>query len=311
MRIALIGRTRWLLDTGYLLLEQGHQIVSVATSKAEPFYQCSAHDFELLARAAGADFLGEVKLSDSGVRQRIQASGADLAVSINWPTIVGAEVTSIFPMGVINAHCGDLPKYRGNACPNWAILNGEAQIGLCTHQMAPGDVDAGPIYLRSYFPVSEDTYIGDVYEWLDREVPTLLVRTIDRIVSDNLVAVPQPTDPSLALRCFPRRPEDGRINWCRSVDDVHRLVRASSRPFAGAFSMLMDGRRVTIWRARRFEYGLPFCAVPGQVMLRVDGDPVIACQTGALRLEDIEVEGAAIDEAKAIVGRSLRARLLS
>lgn len=309
MKIAVLGRTRWLLDTARALMASGHDIVAVATAKSEPFYRCGPEDFVSLASGAGTVGFGVVSLSDVAVRERLRACGAELAVSINWPTIVGADVIGLFPRGVVNAHCGDLPRYRGNACPNWAILNGEERIGLCAHMMEPDEVDAGAVILRDYLPVGSDTYIGDVYAWLNQRVSTLLVEAIEGLEAGRLVPQPQPTDPSLALRCYPRRPEDGRIEWKVDVAQIYRLVRASSRPFEGAFSYLDDGRRVTVWRARPFAHDLPFCAVPGQVMLRAGSDPVIACGRGALRLEELEIDGLDAHAAKRAVGGSVRGRL--
>lgn len=310
MRIALLGRTRWLVDAGEALRSAGHDIVVVATARDEPFYRCGPEDFAALAARSGADFLGVVSLADPAVRDRLASARADLAVSINWPVVVGADVIELFPRGVVNAHCGDLPRYRGNACPNWAILNGEERIGLCAHMMEAGALDAGPVLLRDYLPVADDTYIGDVYAWLDRRIPTIITDAISGLARGELTPAPQPADPSLALRCYPRRPEDGRIDWRQSVAAIHRLVRASSRPFAGAFATLEDGRRLTIWRARPFAHETPFCAVPGQVMLRAQGDPVIACGSGALRLEEVEVEGMEGEDGRPLAGRSVRARLL-
>lgn len=310
MKIAILGRTRWLISTADACATAGHTIVAVATTRSESFYRCGTDDFAALAKRTGADYLGKVSLSLPEVQARLATTGADIALSINWPTIVGAEVIDLFPLGIVNAHCGDLPRYRGNACPNWAILNGDPHIGLCAHKMAPDAVDAGPILLKDYFPVSVNTYIGDIYAWLDGRIPTLLAAAIDGLARGTVTPIPQPTDPALALRCYPRRAEDGRIDWRLNVEAVHRLVRASSRPFDGAFTCLEDGRQVKIWRASPFIHPQAFCAVPGQVMLQVEGDPVIACGEGALRLEEVEIEALQSDEAKALIGKSLRARLV-
>ncbi|WP_447968614.1 methionyl-tRNA formyltransferase [Nitrospira sp. M1] len=309
MKIAIVGRSRWLLNTATTLAKAGHQIVSVVTAKAEPFYQCEPSDFERMASDVDAEFLGIVKLSNRDVRERIRSSGAELAVSINWPTIVNEEVIGLFPRGIMNAHCGDLPRYRGNACPNWAILNGEDSLGLCAHMMEPDAVDAGAIVLKDHFKLEPSTYIGDIYAWLDGRIPTLLMEAVNGLEQNTLVPTLQPIDPSLALRCYPRLPEDGRIDWRQSEKIVCRLVRASSHPFEGAFSYFGNMKKVTIWRASPYVHEQPFCAVPGQVLLRVEGDPVIACGQGALRLEDIEVDSLVSTETKKIIGASLRQRL--
>ena len=310
MKIAILGRTRWLLDSARALVAAGHRIVCVATAPAESYYGCGTEEFAALAREAGAEFLGVVSLNDAGVLERLQAAGADLAVSINWPTILSASVIGKFPQGVINAHCGDLPRYRGNACPNWAILNGESHIGLCVHMMEPDNVDSGAVLLRDSLPIGSETYITDVYAWLDRRIPSLTAEAVTGLATAKLTPVPQPTDPAAALRCYPRRPEDGRIDWRAPAETPYKLVRATSRPFEGAFTFSEDGTRITVWRARPFAHPTSFCAVPGQIMLRYDGDPVVACGTGALRLEEVAIEGIDPAEAKSALGRSVRARLL-
>ena len=80
---------------------------------------------------------------------------------MNWLTMIAQSTLALFPWGVLNAHAGDLPRFRGNACPNWAILNGEPLVGLCIHEMIP-ELDAGPVLLRAHFPLSDDIYISDV-----------------------------------------------------------------------------------------------------------------------------------------------------
>ncbi len=310
MKVAILGRTRWLLDAARAIAGGGGQIVAVATARAEPHYQCGAQEFELLARETGAEYFGVTSLRDAAVQAGLRRSGADVAVSINWPTLVSQDVIGLFPHGVINAHCGDLPRYRGNACPNWAILNGESSIGLCAHLMDPDALDAGDVILRDHLAVDSETYIGDVYAWLDPRIPTRLAEAVDGLATGSLRPVPQPADAALSLRCYPRRPEDGKIEWREGADSIHRLIRASSRPFGGAFAMLEDGRKAIIWKAAISTPLSPYCAIPGQIMFRQGEDPVVACGSGALRLIELSVEGVDDDEAKRIVGRSLRARLL-
>ena len=65
-----------------------------------------------------------------------------------------------------------LPKYKGNACPNWAILNFEKKIGLTIHSMSD-DLDSGPIFCKIFKKIGSDTYIGDIYDWMDKKIPTL------------------------------------------------------------------------------------------------------------------------------------------
>lgn len=308
MRVAIIGRTRWLIDAADACLAAGHDIVVVATSAPASFYKCNSHDFLLLAERAGADYLGEVSLSRLETQTQLKSSFADIAISVNWPSIINADVIDLFPHGVLNAHCGDLPRYRGNACPNWAILNGEPQIGLCIHKMVANELDSGPIVVRDYLPTTNDMYIGDVYDWLNKRIPELFAAALDGLASGCVKPVPQPLDPGLALRCYPRRAEDGLIDWSLSAEYIHRLVRSSSHPFDGAFTYLEDGRKVKIWRASLYRPLQPFCAIPGQIILSFEGDLIVATGSGALRVEDVEIDDLASNKSKILLMKNLRSR---
>lgn len=310
MRVAVLGRTKWLIDAADALRGRGHEIVLVATAQSERYYNCETSCFEALAKRCHAKYLGAKATFDAGARHVISASNPDVAISVNWPTVIGKDIIEKIPHGIFNAHCGDLPRYRGNACPNWAIINGENRIGLCIHLMDPEALDSGPVVARSYLAVDEGTYITDVYRWLDSTIPMLMVEAVEGVVAGRIQSVPQPEDASLALRCYPRRPEDGRIDWRSPATIVHRLIRASSKPFDGAFTTMESGARLTVWKASLFKPESPFSAVPGQVMLRSGKNIVIACGKGCLLIEECEVEGRGLSESTAIVARSLRQRLI-
>jgi methionyl-tRNA formyltransferase len=308
MRIAVIGRTRPLLEAARLARYRGHSLCAVWTCAAETHYDADVTSFAALATEANAIFSADRHINNLASVRLLQEMACDIAFSVNWPTLLSDRVNAAFPSGILNAHAGDLPRYRGNACPNWAILRGESSMGLCIHQMRQ-DLDAGPVVLRESHPVTEQTYIGDLYRWIDERIPAMLVDAAEGLVSGRLQPVPQ--DESRVLRTYPRRPEDSRIDWTQSTEVVLRLVRATSRPFSGAFTTLEGERKVTIWRASRFAVKGEFAAVPGQVCFHRDGDPVIAAGEGLVRLEDIQIEGLPTDaEAKQALLRSLRHRLI-
>jgi methionyl-tRNA formyltransferase len=306
MRVALLGRTRWLIDAGRRLLAGGHEIGLVATAKAADYDSTGPDDYARFGEEIGAAFL-----RTAGLDAALATTGHDcsLAISVNWPTILGEGAIKAFGHGILNVHAGDLPRYRGNAVVNWAILNGESRIGLCVHRMVPGEVDSGEVLGRMHLAIGDETYVGDVYGWLDQAIPDLVATVVDDL-SRGIVRpdLQRPAGPP--LRCYPRRPEDGRIDWTRHVEQVHRLVRASSRPFAGAFTTFEGQDTVRIWAASVVPASGDVLAIPGQVMERLEGDPVIACGDGALRLTDMTIDG--LDDpmlAKATVARSLRNRL--
>ena len=287
MKIAIIGRTEMLYDSALVLESQGFELCCIVTARPEAEYKRDEFDFERLAAERGIPFFkepGSESLLD-GVRE----AKCDLAISVNYPKILSQEFIDAFPLGILNAHGGDLPRYRGNACQAWAILNGESEIGLCIHKMIGGEVDAGDIIAREYLSIDMETRIGEVWDWMSEQVPQLMLSAVKSLALDpSYVLEKQSKCPEDVLRCYPRRPDDGRIDWSLSAIEIVRLVKASGRPYAGAFCEL-DGRKVTIWDAQIFEDEENFCAVPGQVVSITGGRPTIACGSGKVQIMDFEI----------------------
>ena len=308
MRIAVIGRTRLLLEAARAAVAAGFSIAVVWTCRAEAYYRCPEDEFEKFAAEVGAAFVNDERINSDASRRRLEALGCEAAISANWLTVIRRPVLDVFRLGVLNVHFGDLPRYRGNAVVNWAILNGENVVGVCIHRMT-GQLDAGPVLLRKHFELGPDTYVSDVHRWFEAGVPRWFVEVLAGLADGTIAAEQQSVDPGAVLRCYPRRPEDSQIDWRRPVESVYRMVRASSHPFSGAFSTLEGTSRVTIWRGRPVDNRGAFLAIPGQVCYAIDNDPVIACADGILRLTEIDVEGVPHELAKRVVLRSLRNRL--
>ncbi len=305
MKIAIIGRSEILYDTAIRLLEAGHEIVCVITAKEAPEYKKTAKDFQILAKRVNAPFAYGGRVSD--FHDFLCSAKADIAVSVNYTGMVPQSVIDIFPLGVLNAHGGDLPRYRGNACQAWAILNGETKIGLCIHKMIGDELDSGDIIARDYIPISNATKIASVLEWMISRTPALMIEAVDRL-SDNpgFSMEQQSRDPKDVFRCYPRKPEDGLIDWRNTALNVLRLVNASNRPYAGAFCEY-EGAKLVIWDAELVEDDEVFCAVPGQVTKIVNGYVEVACGSGKIRLLQVELKGSIVRPGELI--RSTRNRL--
>jgi methionyl-tRNA formyltransferase len=289
MKVAIIGRNEILYDTVDQLRSTGHVISCILTAKEAPEYTTTAAGFEALAAAISVPYRRTARILDEiGMLREV---GADIGVSMNYPGLIPEEVTSLFRHGILNAHGGDLPRYRGNACQAWAILNGEAKIGLCIHRMIGGELDSGSIITRDYLPIDHNTKVTAVWAWMTRRVPTLFCEAVTRLEEDpGYVLEEQSGDPNCALRCYPRRPADGRIDWTQRALDVLRLVNASNKPYAGAFCFF-EGSTVIIWDAELVEDEEAFCAVPGQVTRIGEGFIEVACGEAKLRVHRVEVDG--------------------
>ena len=292
MRFAIIGRTEILYKTTQELLARGHELAYVVTAKEAPEYTVTREDFKALAEKHDVPFISSSNIDK--VREFLaDCPPAEVAVSINFSGIIPQDIIDRFPLGVLNAHGGDLPKYRGNACQAWALINGEERIGLCIHSMIGGELDNGNILARSYLPVTINTKIGTVWQWMEEQTPSLYVEAIDALSTNpDYVLEVQSTNPEDALRCYPRRPEDGRIDWNKRNVEILRLVNASGSPYAGAFCMFEDEALPIIVRdAELLDDGEIYLAVAGQIAAIHDHAIDVITGEGKLRLTVLEQDG--------------------
>ena len=288
MRVGIIGRTEILYQIALKVNEAGFQLAFILTSKEAPEYKTTAEDFRLLAQKLNVHFAQSSRISD--LTEFLEENLADIALSMNYTGILSKEIIDLFPYGVLNAHGGDLPRYRGNACQAWAILNGEHRIAMCIHKMIGGELDSGDIIAREYFEIDSQTKITQVWEWMFLVTPSLMMNALSNLAIDSkYVLEVQSKSASDALRCYPRRPDDGRIEWREAAINVLRLVNASNRPYAGAFCYYED-KKLVIWDAVLNNDGEVFCAVPGQVMAIGSGFVDVACGSGKLRILKIQLE---------------------
>ena len=289
MKISIIGRSELLYNTALLLREAGHDIDCILTAKEAPEYSRKAKDFKDLAANWQIPFLEGSRIKKHSDFLRDLKS--DIAVSINYTGVFPQSVIDLFPLGVLNAHGGDLPRYRGNACQAWAILNGEEKIGLCVHKMIGGELDSGDIITRDYLPIDHNSKVTQVWRWMVERIPFLMKDAIDKLdVNPDYVLERQSQNHKEALRCYPRNPDDGRIDWNKPAIDVLRLINASNKPYAGAFCDF-DGMKMIIWDAKLVEDDEHYSAVPGQVTMIEDGFIDIACGKEKLRLLNVEYKG--------------------
>lgn len=287
MRIAIIGRTEILYETVELLLNHSFKIPLIITSNEAPEYTKTSKDFEELAKKIGAKYIYTNRLDEH--KEEIISAGCEIAVSLNYSSIISQEVTDLFPLGVLNAHGGDLPRYRGNACQAWAILNGENKIGLCIHSMIGGEVDSGNIIDREYLNIDVNTKVTQCWEWMAQRIPPMFLSSVQKLQKDpSYVLEIQSKDPKDALRCYPRVPEDGRINWNKSNKEILRLINASNKPYSGAYCFYKD-EKLIIWDAEIYQDDEIYLSEAGQISnINDDGSIIVITGDGKLKIKIIE-----------------------
>ncbi len=287
MKVAIIGRTEILYETIELFLKSAYEIPLIITYKEAPEYTKTSKDFENLANKIGAKYIYTNRLDEC--KDEMKKTDCEIAVSLNYSSIISQNVIDLFPLGVLNAHGGDLPRYRGNACQAWAILNGEEKIGLCIHSMIGGEVDSGNIIDREYLDIDINTKITKCWDWMSQRIPDMFLNSVKKLQKDSSYVLEiQSKDAKDALRCYPRIPEDGKIDWSKSNIEILRLINASNKPYGGAYCFYED-KKLIIWDAELFEDDEIYLSEVGQVAnIEKDGSIVVISGNGKLKINEIE-----------------------
>jgi methionyl-tRNA formyltransferase len=227
----------------------------------------------------------------SPVLEAIARVAPDVIVASNWRTILSSEVLSIPRLGGLNIHDALLPKYGGFAPINWAIINGETEVGLTVHLMDKA-VDLGDIVVQKRIPVAFTDTTTIVMRRVFDVLADITLEALDRLETEGFCPTPQ--DPSQATFFQKRSDGDSRIDWSQSNIAIYNLIRAQSDPYPNAFAF-HDGRCLRIKRASIPEQ--TSCGSPGRVLCRHSRGVVVLCgqpshgANQSLVLEQVQPQG--------------------
>jgi len=175
--------------------------------------------------------------------------------------------------------------------------------------MIGDELDSGDIIEQRYFLLWRSTKIGEVLDWMSKQIPEMFLTAAEKIeASTSFVLETQSKDSKDSLRCYPRKPEDGKIDWNETAESILRLINASGPPYSGAFTFL-DSRKIVILDAELVNSEETYCAIPGQVTKICDKSIEVACGSDKLRVLTIECNGVITKPNLAIT--SIRKRLKS
>ena len=222
------------------------------------------------------------KAKDLEVKNFISAAKPDLIWVTDYRYLLPVEIIRLPIRGVVNMHPSLLPKYRGRASINWAILKGETRIGLTAHFVDEG-IDTGDIIEQKSFILSDDQDVGDALNML---YP--LYRNITRNVLDYIRDghPPRRQQDLTQGTCFPRRrPEDGQIDWSQPARTVRNLIRAVARPYPGAFTFHQQ-KKIIVWSSELGQQTMK--AKPGEIIEGGSGSFTIQVGDGTLLINDLK-----------------------
>ena len=274
------------------LLEGGVEVAAVYTHEDDPGEERWFDSVADLARARGLAVLTPERL-DGAEEERLRALAPDLIFSFYYRSLIPERILRLAPLGAFNMHGSLLPRYRGRACVNWAVLNGETETGVTLHHMT-ARADRGRIVDQASVPIGPDDTAHDVFLKLIPLAGTVLRRSLPTILAGRAEGVEQ--DESRATTFGRRRPSDGLMDWTGSAHALHDLVRAVAPPFPGAFTFV-EGRKLFVWRTRVPEGAdAPCGAAPGTVLR---SEPLtVATGSGPLVVTEARWENDGADDEK-------------
>jgi methionyl-tRNA formyltransferase len=260
------------------LLSAGVAVPLVVTVKDDPREQQWFASVAAAAADYGLDVIMPEDANTPALARRVAELQPDFVFSFYYRALLGAPLLRAARRGALNMHGSLLPKFRGRAPVNWAILHGERESGATLHYMVER-ADAGDIVDSQAVPILLDDDAREVYTKVTVAAETVLARSLPALIAGNAPRRPQPLLPGEYFGR--RRPEDGRIDWSRPALEIHNLVRAVAPPFPGAFGTVAGER----WQIHRTRLAPGISAPRAAALFGGDGNCYLACGDGvALRL---------------------------
>jgi methionyl-tRNA formyltransferase len=285
MRLIYLGTPAFAVPTLERIVEAQHEVVEVVTQPDRPRgrgKQLGASPVKEAAMRLGLPVYQPERVRRPEAVEHLRGLNAQAMVIVGYGQIVPQNIIDLAPRGIINVHASLLPKYRGAAPIQWAIVNGETRTGVTTMRIDAG-LDTGEMLLKAETEVAPDETAIDVGGRLARMGADLLVETLAKL--DDIM--PEKQDPAQATYAPILKKEEGRIDWSKAAVEIHNRVRGL-QPWPGAFTMFR-GQGLAIWKSRLSGKSASAAGTPGRIC--VTRPLLVACGEGLLELQEVQAEG--------------------
>ncbi|MBP5372900.1 MAG: methionyl-tRNA formyltransferase [Clostridia bacterium] len=285
MRIVFLGTPDFAVPSLKAVAKSKHELLAVITQPDKPVGRkaiLTPSPVKACAQSLGVKVLQYSKIRLEGVED-LKALAPDIMVTCAFGQILSKEILEIAPRGVINVHASLLPKYRGAAPIQHAIINGEAVSGVTIMQTEEG-IDTGDILAVKEVPIGENETAGELFDRLSTEGAELLCKTLDDIESGRAVPVKQDESKATYVKTISKT--DALIDWSKRANEIKNLVRGMN-PWPIAYTFL-HGKMLKIYSAE--VVGGFDCPSFGKVV-KADRSLVISCGKGALKVCELQLEG--------------------
>ena len=285
MKLIFAGTPEFAAQALRAIVAAGHQVVLVLT---QPDRQSGrgmavhASPVKELALACGIEVFQPPSLKDAAAQQRLRDAGADAMIVAAYGLILPPAVLDLPRLGCINIHASLLPRWRGAAPIQRAILAGDRETGVCIMQMDAG-LDTGAVLHRQSLPIADDDTAASLHDKLAVLGTRLIVEALAKF---PLTPCAQPAEGATYAAKIEKA--EAWLDWCLPALQLARQVRAFN-PFPGAVARVC-GNQIKVWRAE-VENTEGALAEPGTVLAADKAGIVVACGQGALRLTELQKAG--------------------
>ncbi len=295
LRIVLMGTPDFAVASLAALVERGYNVVGVVTAPDKPAgrgQKLQQPAVKTYALARHIPILQPEKLKDENFLSELKSLNPDLQVIVAF-RMLPEVVWSLPPLGTFNLHGSLLPRYRGAAPLNWAIMNGDTESGVTTFLLKQ-EIDTGNILFKEKVSVSPDETVGELHDQLMVIGADLVVKTVDALAEGTAIPIPQEnleTDPD-RLHAPKIYKEDCRIDWNQDAAKNHNKIRGLS-PYPTAWTELAAPSKENI-SLKIFKTTLENCAhphPPGTILSDHKKFMKIACSNGFLSVTDLQLAG--------------------
>jgi methionyl-tRNA formyltransferase len=281
LKIAFMGTPEFAVQALDAIIHSGHEVVCIYCQPPRPAgrgHKLQPSPVQLRAEELNIPVRTPLSLKkDAAARKDFAALNLDVAVVAAYGLILPQDVLDAPQHGCINIHASLLPRWRGAAPIQRAIMAGDAETGICIMQMEAG-LDTGPVLMRGTVPISNTTTAAQLHDALAAQGAELIVKTLNLIAAGKTPA-PQKQHETGATYAAMLAKEDGRIDWRKSANEIERQFRAL-HPWPGMWCMHND-QRLKILEVSIEKAG----GAPGQIL---DRQMLVACGQGSLLLKKVQ-----------------------
>lgn len=288
MRIVFMGTPDFAVGSLQALCESGkHEILAVVTQPDRPkgrgnkLLQTPVKEYAL---EQGLTVYQPQKVKTPEFVELLHELQPELIVVAAFGQFLSKEILELPKYGCINVHASLLPKYRGAAPIQYAIIKGEKESGVTIMQMDIG-MDTGAMLDKVVVPIAENTTMGELHDALREQGAALLLEVIDKIAAGTAVAEPQDNEQTTYATLLDRSME--HIDWSKSAQEVHNLIRGFN-PVPSTFTKLPNGKSLKIWGSKMTEKNS--AAAAGTVIETGKHSFFVACGEGVLEITEVQPE---------------------